>query len=119
VCTPGTLETKGLIGAPQFAAMKEGAYLVNVSRGGVVEERALIDALDAGRISGAALDVFETEPLPADSPLWKDRRVVLTQHISGLACDYEERVRALFKENLARYLAGDPLVNVIDRRVGY
>ena len=119
VCTPGTLETMGLIGAPQFAAMKEGAYLVNVSRGGVVEERALFDALDAGRISGAALDVFESEPLPADSPLWEDRRVVLTQHISGLACDYEERVRALFKENLARYLAGDPLVNVIDRRVGY
>ena len=119
VCAPGTPETMGLIGAPQFAAMKSGAYLVNVSRGGVVGEGALLAALDAGTLAGAALDVFESEPLPGDSPLWDDPRIILTQHISGLACDYHERVRLLFKENLTRYLAGEPLANVIDRRLGY
>jgi phosphoglycerate dehydrogenase-like enzyme len=119
VCVPGTPETMGLIGATQFAAMKDGAHLVNVSRGGVVGEQALLEALDSGRLAGAALDVFESEPLPGDSPLWEDWRIILTQHISGLACDYQERVRRLFGENLARYLAGEPLVNVIDRRLGY
>lgn len=119
VCAPGTPETMGLIGASQFTAMKDGAYLVNVSRGGVVGEDALLAALDAGTLAGAALDVFESEPLPGDSSLWEDWRIILTQHISGLACDYQERVRGLFKENLARYLAGEPLANVIDRRLGY
>jgi phosphoglycerate dehydrogenase-like enzyme len=119
VCAPGTPETAGLIDAAWFGVMKEGAYLVNVSRGGVVDERALLNAIDAGRLAGAALDVFESEPLPEDSPLWEDWRLDLTPHIAGLASDYEERVRGLFKDNLTRYLAGDPLVNVIDRRVGY
>jgi D-2-hydroxyacid dehydrogenase (NADP+) len=119
VCAPGTPETAGLIDAAWFGVMKEGAYLVNVSRGGVVDERALLDAIDAGRLAGAALDVFESEPLPEDSPLWEYWRLDLTPHIAGLASDYEERVRGLFKDNLTRYLAGDPLVNVIDRRVGY
>lgn len=119
VCAPGTPETMGLIGAAQFAAMKEGTYLVNVSRGGVVEEEDLLAALDSGRLAGAALDVFESEPLPDCSPMWDDLRLILTQHIAGLACDYRERVRNLFEENLARYLAGEPLMNVIDRRLGY
>src|SRR5215204_1020623 len=92
VCVPGTLETMGLIGATQFAAMKDGAYLVNVSRGGVVEKQALLEALDSGRLAGAPLDVFESEPLPGDAPLWEDWRIILTQHIWGLACDYKERV---------------------------
>lgn len=119
VCAPRTPHTIGLIGTAQFVVMKEGAHLVDVSRGRVVEERALLEALDGGRLAGAALDVFEPEPLPPDSPLWSHPRVVLTPHISGLAYDYEERVRGLFKENLARYLRGEPLFNVIDRRLGY
>lgn len=119
VCAPRTPHTMGLIGTAQVAVMKEGAHLVDVSRGRVVEEQALLEAFDSGKLAGAALDVFEPEPLSPDSPLWKHPRVVLTPHISGLASDYEERVRSLFKENLARYLRGAPLVNVIDRRLGY
>jgi phosphoglycerate dehydrogenase-like enzyme len=119
VCTPGTTETSGLIGARQFAAMKDGAHLVDVARGGVVDEPALLDALDSGRLAGAALDVFAQEPLPADSPLWDHPGIVATPHISGLASDYEDLVRGLFKENIERYLAGRPLVNTIDRTLGY
>jgi phosphoglycerate dehydrogenase-like enzyme len=119
VCVPGTPETLGLLGAEQLAAVKPGAHLIDVSRGGVVAQAPLLAALDAGRLAGAALDVFEQEPLPRDSPLWAHERVVLTPHVSGLASDYAERVRELFKDNLARYAAGAPLRNVVDRELGY
>jgi phosphoglycerate dehydrogenase-like enzyme len=119
VCTPGTAETVGLIGAPQFAVMKDGAHLIDVARGGVVDEPALLDALDSSRLAGAALDVFVQEPLPAGSPLWDHPSLVLTPHISGLASDYQDLVRSLFKDNIERYLAGRPLVNTIDRTLGY
>jgi phosphoglycerate dehydrogenase-like enzyme len=119
VCVPGTPETIGLLGADELAATKRGAHLVDVSRGGVVEQAPLLAALDAGQLAGAALDVFEQEPLPPDSPLWDHERVVLTPHVSGLASDYAERVRELFKDNLARYVAGQPLRNVVDRELGY
>jgi phosphoglycerate dehydrogenase-like enzyme len=119
VCTPATAETIGLIGAPQLGALKPGAHLIDVARGGVVDEAALLAALDCGRVAGAALDVFEREPLPADSQLWDRADVIVTPHIAGLASDYEDVVRDLFTENLERYLDGRPLVNTIDRSLGY
>jgi phosphoglycerate dehydrogenase-like enzyme len=119
VCTPGTPETRGLIGAEQLGAVKTGAYLIDVARGGVVVESALLAALDRGRLAGAALDVFEHEPLPPSSPLWDRDAIILTPHISGLASDYQDVVRDLFMDNLERYLDGRPLVNTIDRSLGY
>jgi phosphoglycerate dehydrogenase-like enzyme len=119
VCAPGTPETMGLIGAEQLAALAPGAHVVDVARGGVVDEAALQEALGAGRLAGAALDVFAEEPLPGDSPWWDHPAVLPTPHIAGLAPDYEERVLALFKENVARYLEGRPLINVVDRQLGY
>lgn len=119
VCTPGTPETLGLIGPAQLAAVKPGAHLIDVARGGVVVESALLEALDDGRLAGAALDVFEQEPLHAASPLWDRDDVILTPHVSGLASDYQDVVRELFVDNLGRYLEGRPLVNTIDRSLGY
>ena len=119
VCTPGTPETLGLIGPGQFDAMKHGAHLIDVARGGVVVESALLEALDSGRLAGAALDVFEQEPLPAASPLWAREDIILTPHVSGLASDYHDVVQDLFVDNLSRYLDGRPLVNTIDRSLGY
>jgi phosphoglycerate dehydrogenase-like enzyme len=119
VCVPGTPETMGLIGPAQLAALNASAHLIDVARGGVVDEEALLAALDAGALAGAALDVFAEEPLPADSPWWDHPRVIVTPHISGLASDYPERVLALFKDNVTRYLAGRPLLNVVDRQLGY
>jgi phosphoglycerate dehydrogenase-like enzyme len=119
VCVPGTPETRGLIGARELAAVRSGAFLVNVSRGGVVDEAALCAALDEGRLAGAAADVFSQEPLPPDSPLWRQPGLIVTPHVAGFAPNYREAVRDLFHANLARFCAGEPLVNVIDRRLGY
>lgn len=119
VAVPGTPETMGLIGARQLAAMKPGGHLVNVARGGVVDETALVAALDAGHLAGAALDVFAQEPLPPGSPLWEHPRILVTPHVAGMAPEYELDVRRLFCENLARYLRGEPLRNVIDRELAY
>jgi phosphoglycerate dehydrogenase-like enzyme len=119
VCTPGTPETQGLLGREQLHAMKFGAHLIDVARGGVVVEAALLEVLDKGRLAGAALDVFEQEPLPSSSPLWEREDIILTPHVSGLASDYQDVVRELFVDNLGRYLDGRPLVNTIDRSLGY
>jgi phosphoglycerate dehydrogenase-like enzyme len=119
LCTPGTPRTMGLIGPRELAAVKPGAHLINVSRGGVVDEEALLAALDDGRLAGAALDVFATEPLPPSSALWDHPAVLVTPHVSGLASDYAAAVRDLFVDNLRRYVAGRPLRNVIDRHLGY
>jgi phosphoglycerate dehydrogenase-like enzyme len=119
VTVPLTSETQDLIGAEELAAMKPSAYLVDVSRGGVVNQAALISALREHRIAGAALDVFPEEPLPADNPLWKMPNVILTPHISGITPLYDERAVDLFAENLHRYLAGLSLYNLIDVRSGY
>ena len=119
VATPLTDATRGLFGAPEFRAMKPSARLINVGRGEVVEEAALVDALRTGEIAGAALDVFETEPLPADSPLWSMPQVIVSPHMSG---DFEEHPQALsdlFIENFRRYRAGEPLLNVVDKSLGY
>jgi phosphoglycerate dehydrogenase-like enzyme len=99
--------------------MKSSAFLVNIARGAVCDEQALIRALQQKQIAGAALDVVEHEPLPSESPLWHLPNVLLTPHISGLTPHYNERVAALFEENLCRYLNGEPLVNVVDKTQGY
>ncbi len=119
IAAPLTPETRGLIGAAEFQAMKREAIIINVARGGVIDEAALSDALRTGLIGGAALDVFEQEPLPAASPLWHLPNVILSPHVSGFTPHYDERAMALFAENLRRYMDGAPLLNVVDVRRGY
>ena len=91
----------------------------NTARGRLVDEDALVQALESGHLAGAALDVFWYEPLPADSPLWHLPNVFITPHISGLTRQYDERAAALFAENLRRYLTAEPLLNVVDKTLGY
>jgi phosphoglycerate dehydrogenase-like enzyme len=119
VTVPLTTETIGMIGAEQLAALKPSAYLIDVSRGGVVDHNALVQALQENRLAGAALDVFEEEPLPADHPLWAMPNVVITPHIAGFSTHYLQRANALFIENLKHFLAGEPLLNQIDLEKGY
>jgi phosphoglycerate dehydrogenase-like enzyme len=116
---PGTPATRHLIDAAVLDAMKPTAVLVNIGRGAVIDEEALIAALADGRIAGAALDVFTEEPLPPEHPLWALPNVIATPHISGNSDRYDAMVTDVFVENLARYLDGRPLVNVLDRALGY
>jgi len=108
-----------LVGAPELAAMKAGAWILNVTRGWIVDQAALLDALRAGRIGGAYLDVTDPEPLPADSELWRLPNVIVTPHSSWASARFGERSAELFLDNLARYLAGSPLRNVVDLQAGY
>lgn len=119
VTVPFTPQTRHLIGSEELAVLKSSAYLVDVSRGGVINHSALIPALRDHRIAGAALDVFPEEPLPADSPLWKMPNVIITPHISGVTAHYDERAVELFIENLERYLSEQPLYNRIVPERGY
>jgi phosphoglycerate dehydrogenase-like enzyme len=116
---PLTHETQGMIGEQELRAMKPAAYLVNIGRGGTIQESALIHALREGWIAGAGLDVFESEPLPEDSPLWNMDNVIITSHYAGLTPHYHERATAIFVDNLRRYRAGEPLRNVVDKALGY
>lgn len=116
---PLTPETRGIMDAAAFASMKPTAYFYNYGRGALVDEAALIEALQTGRIAGAGLDVFEKEPLPPDSPLWDMPNVIISPHIGGLSEDYYDRAAHLFAENLRRYINGQPLLNVVDRQLGY
>jgi phosphoglycerate dehydrogenase-like enzyme len=116
---PLTPETHRLIDARRIARLRAGAYLYNVSRGALIDEAALVDALRAGRLAGAGLDVFEDEPLPATSPLWDLANVILTPHVAGLTPLYYERTAALFADNLDRFLSGRPLQNRFDPARGY
>ena len=116
---PLTPETIRLIGEAELKAMKPTAYLINVCRGPVVDEQALIRALKEGWVSGAGLDVFETEPLPPESELWTLPNVIVTPHVAGESVGYNARMTALFCDNLTRYLAGQPLMNVVDREKEY
>ena len=102
-----------------FAAMKKGAFLVNVSRGAIVVQEELTAALQSGKLAGACLDVTDPEPLPASSPLWGMRNVVVTPHVSGDAEVTETRQWTLLRENLRRFAAGEPLYNVVDKQAGY
>jgi phosphoglycerate dehydrogenase-like enzyme len=114
VAAPLTPETSGLIDAAAFAAMKPSAYLINVGRGPIVVEQALIDALTQQRIAGAALDVFDREPLPPESPLWTLNNVLITPHNSASSPRTLDRGALMFVDNLRRYAANDPLLNVVD-----
>ena len=119
VAVPLTNETRGLINAQVLSACKPNAYLVDVSRGGIVDHTALIKALSEHKLAGAALDVFPEEPLPKKSPLWEMPNVIITPHIAGVSAHYDERAMALFAENLSRYIADLPLYNIFDSKKGY
>lgn len=119
ITAPLTDSTYHMFDAEVFDAMKETAYLINVGRGGVVNEEALLEALQAGKLAGAAMDVFESEPLPADSPLWKQPNLIISPHISGNTRDYNQKAADLFIENLQRYLDGRKLFNIVDKQAGY
>jgi phosphoglycerate dehydrogenase-like enzyme len=116
---PQTAETWHLLGDREFAAMKEDAVLVNVSRGKLVDEAALVRTLEGGRLRGAALDVFAHEPLDPASPLWGRPDVLITPHVSGFHADHWPEATKLFAENLRRFAAGAPLLNQVDKRAGY
>ncbi|NLY54540.1 MAG: D-2-hydroxyacid dehydrogenase [Firmicutes bacterium] len=119
LAVPLTAETRHMIGAKELSLCKPSAILINIARGSVVDEAALIAALQAGTIKGAGLDVFEQEPLPADSPLWDMPQVIITPHVAGHMPDYDENVVAILLENLRRYQAGEPLINIVDKEAGY
>jgi phosphoglycerate dehydrogenase-like enzyme len=116
---PLTERTRHLIGAREIGMLRREAVLVNLSRGQVVDEDALVEALAAGRIAGACLDVFETEPLPAGSPLWAMDNVIISPHSASTVAAENELLTDLFIDNLRRWLAGEPLRNVFDARAGY
>jgi phosphoglycerate dehydrogenase-like enzyme len=116
---PLSAATRNMIGAEELRAMKPSAYLLNIGRGGTIDEAALARALAEGWIAGAALDVFEQEPLPADSPLWGLENLVITGHYAGMNPHYHERATAIFIDNLRRFRAGEPLRNVVDKHAGY
>ncbi len=119
VALPLTPESRGLIGEAQLRSMKPGAVIVNIGRGAILDEQALVAALKEGTVAGAALDVFQQEPLSGESELWGLENVILTPHISGGTPRYMERAVALFCDNLRRYLADEPLRNVVDPARGY
>lgn len=120
LAVPNTPETQGLIDAERLRRLKPGAYLINVGRGTLVDEAALIAALASGHLAGAALDVTAQEPLPAESPLWRMEQVILTPHTSGRSPQANaDRRMALFSDNLRRFLQGEPLRNQVNRLVHY
>jgi D-2-hydroxyacid dehydrogenase (NADP+) len=119
MAVPYTKETHHMIGRRELASMKQTAVLINVARGEVVDEPALIDALSKRKIAGTGLDVFEQEPLGPESRLWDMENVILTPHIAGSMSDYFKKVGEIFRQNLNRYLSHKPLVNLFDKRLGY
>lgn len=127
VTAPLTTQTRGLINEAVLRAMKPTAYLVNIARGPIIDERALIHALQKGWIAGVGLDVFEEEPLPADSPLWQLAResaegkgnIIISPHVAGFTLRYDERAIEIFAENLRRYLGDEPMLNLVSKERGY
>ena len=119
ICAPLTVETHGIFDAAAFAAMKPHALLTNVTRGKIVDGPSLIHALQEGEIGGAGLDVTPEEPLPDDSPLWDLPHAIVTPHVAGGSPVRMDRAVGLFCDNLCRYVAGEPLLSVIDKRKGY
>lgn len=119
IAAPLTSETHGLVGRDALSCLRPGSRLINVGRGAVLDHEALVEALEDGRIVGAALDVFDVEPLPPNDALWSDPRVIVSPHMAGDVKGWQDAVVALFVANLERYLAGEPLANVVDKSRGY
>lgn len=119
VTLPKTAETLNLISTEAIEVMKPTSYIIDISRGGIIDHEALIPALKEKRIAGAALDVFPEEPLPEDNQLWELPNVIITPHISGITHYYDERAVKMFSANLQRYLAKQPLLNQIELNLGY
>ncbi len=119
LAVPLTRDTRGMIGERQLKRMKHSALLVNIGRGELIQESALVRALREGWIAGAGLDVFANEPLPPTSPLWTMPQVVMTPHVAGSHPDYMARSADLFVQNLKRYVAGEALLNEVDKQAGY
>lgn len=119
VSTPLTDQTRGLIGQNEIDAMKSGVILADVSRGGVIDQSALLSALQSGKIAGAGLDVFETEPLPSDSPFWDLNNIILSPHCSAVHDQWEQDSFDLFLDNLQNWENDDPLFNIVDPNRGY
>ena len=118
-CAPLTEHTRGRFGKREFGLMRDTAYFFNIGRGAVVVQADLERALADGRLAGAGLDVTDPEPLPADSPLWGMENVILTPHVSGGSDGTPQRVADIVLENIRRFCAGEPLLNVVDPDHGY
>lgn len=119
VCAPLTRATRGAVSREVIARMKPTAWIVNIARGAIVDEAALVDALKAGLIGGAALDALTVEPLPRESPLWSLENVIITPHSSNSSPNVRQRTLALVKENVGRFDRGEPLLNVVNLEAGY
>lgn len=119
VCCPSTPETHKLLSYAQFNQMPDDSYVVNVSRGKVIDEEALVEALQSTKLAGAGLDVTYTEPCPPENPLWEQENVILTSHSAGSSQHIRRRAMQLFIDNLHRYVESEPLVNVVDKQKGY
>ena len=119
ISAPSGAATRHLIGAEQLAALNRGAIVVNVARSSIVDQQAMIGALESGQLGGAVLDVFDREPLPQDDPLWSMPNVVITPHSAGFRATHWDDVTELFIDNLRRYQKGEPLLNVVDLDAGY
>ena len=119
VATPITERTRGMLGPRELALLKPGAYLLVMSRGGIVDEPTLVRLLRDGTLAGAGLDVTAVEPLPADSELWDAPNIIITPHSSPVSEQTHAAVTAILRRNLSHYLAGEPLENVVDKKLGY
>lgn len=119
ISVPYTNETHHLFNAEAFAAMRHGSHLVAISRGGIIEEPALIEALKSGKLAGAGIDVAEHEPLPQDDPLWDAPNLLITPHIAGASGPKERRCVEIFRDNVIRYVNGEQLNNIVDKTRGF
>lgn len=118
-CVPHTPASEGMLGSAEFAAMKDGVYVVNVSRGKVIRTGALLEALRSGKVRAAGLDVTDPEPLPGDHPLWKMDNVIITPHVATRSFRSRERLANLIRDNIERFATGRPLRHVVDKAAGY
>jgi phosphoglycerate dehydrogenase-like enzyme len=119
VSVPHTAKSEGMMGAREFELMKQGSYFIAMSRGKIYDQQALVKAVDSRRLAGVGLDVTDPEPLPKGNPLWKFPNVIITPHVSGGSDNLEARLTFIVKENIRRFGAGMPLLNVVDKKEGF